>query len=164
MNENNQNGSFYNYTQATPTEPKENVLAGILGAFLFSLAGGILWYVLYQIGIVAAVSGLVGSFAAIYGYIIFSKGQSIKGIIISVIIALLVLVFAWYMCLVTDVYNVYKEMGYTTDYQLTFADAFQTAPEFLTMPEIGVEYWKTLVMGIVFAIIGGIKPVVSALR
>ena len=42
------------------TETKENVLAGAVGAFLFSLVGGILWFLLYQIGFLAAVSGLIG--------------------------------------------------------------------------------------------------------
>ena len=36
------------------------ILPGIIGAFLFSLVGGILWFVLYQIGYVASISGLIG--------------------------------------------------------------------------------------------------------
>ena len=50
-----------------PTTANENVLAGVVGAFLFSLVGGILWFVLYQIGYVASVSGLVGVVCAVKG-------------------------------------------------------------------------------------------------
>ena len=39
---------------------EENVVAGTVGALLFSLAGGILWYVLYQIGYIASISGFIG--------------------------------------------------------------------------------------------------------
>ena len=72
----------------------ENVLAGIVGAFLFSLAGGVLWYVLYMIGILAAISGLVGAICAIKGYSLFAKKESVKGIVISVILSLVVMVIA----------------------------------------------------------------------
>ena len=37
-------------------EAEENVLFGVIGAFLFSLVGGVLYYVLYQIGYLAAHS------------------------------------------------------------------------------------------------------------
>ena len=54
---------------------RENVLAGIIGAFLFSLVGGILWFVLYQIGYVASISGLVGVVCAVKGYTFFAKAK-----------------------------------------------------------------------------------------
>ena len=53
-----------NGIQQGPQE-RENVLFGIVGAFLFSLVGGALWYVLYQVGFLAGVSGIVGVICAI---------------------------------------------------------------------------------------------------
>ncbi|MCI5512677.1 MAG: hypothetical protein MR471_00975 [Clostridia bacterium] len=41
-------------------EPQENVFAGAVGAFLFALAGGIVWFILYLLGFLAAISGIVG--------------------------------------------------------------------------------------------------------
>ena len=80
----------------------ENVLFGIVGAFLFSLVGGVLYYLLYQMGYLAALSGLVGVICAITGYSFFAKKESTKGTVISVIIAALVLVAAWYLCVASD--------------------------------------------------------------
>ena len=60
---------------------KERILAGTLGALLFALAGGVLWYVLYQFGFLAGISGLVGVVCAIKGYSIFAKKESIKGLV-----------------------------------------------------------------------------------
>ncbi|MBR6744037.1 MAG: hypothetical protein IKM00_02325, partial [Clostridia bacterium] len=79
-------------------ETKENVLAGAVGAFLFSLVGGILWFVLYQIGYVAALSGLVGVICAVKGYTFFAKtkNESKTCLVLSVIIAVLVLAISWY--------------------------------------------------------------------
>ena len=87
---------------------KENVIAGIVGAFLFSLAGGVLWFVLYLFGFVAGISGLIGAVCAVKGYSIFAKKESIKGVVISVVIALLVMVLAWYLCIGYDVWDIHK--------------------------------------------------------
>ena len=86
-----------------------------------------------------------------------------KGIVIGVIFSLLTLVLAWYLCIATDVFNVYKEwyaMG-EIDYQITFGEALQSVPLFMTEPEIAFNYWKDLVIGIIFAVAGSIKPVLS---
>ena len=46
---------------------EENVLFGVVGAFLFALVGGALYYILYQIGYLAGISGLIGVICAIKG-------------------------------------------------------------------------------------------------
>ena len=90
-------------------EPQENVFAGAVGAFLFALAGGIVWFVLYLLGFLAALSGIVGVVCAIKGYEIFAHKESKKGVIISVVMAAVVLVIAWYFTLAYDVCEAYKE-------------------------------------------------------
>ena len=45
-------------------KPKENVLLGIVGALLFSLAGTVTYFVLYQLGYLAALSGIVAVICA----------------------------------------------------------------------------------------------------
>lgn len=92
----------------------ENVLFGVVGAFLFSLVGGVLYIVLSQIGFIAALSGLVGVVCAIKGYTFFAKGESKRGIVISVVIAAIVLVIAWYIGFCLDMiaaYEVWFENG-----------------------------------------------------
>ena len=86
---------------------EENVLFGIVGAFLFALAGGILYYVLYQIGYLAGISGLIGVICAIKGYSFFAKKESVRGIIIAIIMAVIVLVIAWYfVCQTTCTWHI----------------------------------------------------------
>lgn len=143
--------------QTKQTDGKENVVAGIVGAFLFSLAGGLLWFVLYQFGFLAGISGLVGVVCAIKGYTLFGKKESIKGIIIAVIIALLVMVIAWYFCLSYDVFDIYKHWYETgeIDYRISFAEAVRGARFYLQDPEVGPAYFKDLAIGLVFCVIGG---------
>ena len=147
-------------------DAKENVVAGIVGAFLFSLAGGALWFGLYMVGFIAGISGIVGAVCAIKGYTVFSKKESVKGIIISVIIALLVIVIAWYFCLAYDVCDAYK-MWYEAgdiDYTLTYFESVQVAHYFLADPEIGPAYWGDLGIGLLFCVVGGGSYVVNRIK
>lgn len=136
---------------------QENVLAGIVGAFLFSLVGGLMWFLLYLIGFVASISGLVGVVCAIKGYSVFSKKESTKGIIIAVVVTLLVMVLAWYLCLSFDVYQAYQDWyaAGEVDFTLTFGESVQCAHLFLEEPEIAASYFADLAMGLVFCAIGG---------
>lgn len=68
-------------------KPKENVLLGIVGALLFSLAGTVTYFVLYQLGYLAALSGIVAVICAMYGYKLFAKGESKKTVVIAVIMS-----------------------------------------------------------------------------
>ncbi len=147
-------------------EFKENVLAGIVGAFLFSLVGGALWFVFYLFGFIAAISGLIGAICAIKGYSIFAKKESTKGIIISVIIALLVMVLAWYLCLGYDIYNAYQDWyaNGEIDFTLTFFEAVQAAPVFLADSEIGPAYLGDLGLGLLFCVVGGGSYVVNKIK
>ena len=158
--------------QVPPVQPvqpvlpaNENVLAGIVGAFLFSLAGGIIWFVLYQIGFLAAISGIVGVVCAIKGYSIFGKRESVKGIVLSTIIAFLVIVLAWYVCLSFDVYLAYQEWyaNGEVDYAPTIFESVANAHLFLAEAEIALAYFKDLGIGLLFCVAGAFGYVKAAI-
>ena len=134
-------------------EKKENVLLGIIGAFLFSLAGAVVWVLLDLVNFIAAISGLVGVFCAIQGYRIFAGKLSKKGIIISVIIAFLVLAAAWYGCIVKDVM---KATG------CTFAEAFKYSFQVLKITGTTGSYIVSLLMGLGFAVLGSFGTIKMA--
>lgn len=145
---------------------RENVVAGIVGAFIFSLAGGVVWFVLYLLGFVAGISGLIGAVCAVKGYTIFAKKESVKGVVIAVVMALLVMVLAWYFCLAYDICEVHKywyENG-EIDYTITFAEAMQISPLYLADAEIGPLYLKDLGIGLLFCVIGGGSFVVNKIK
>ncbi len=145
---------------------QENVLAGIVGAFLFALAGGVLWFVLYLVGFLASISGLVAAVCAIKGYSVFAKKESTKGIIIAVVIALLVMVIAWYCGLAYDIVQAYKmwfEAG-EIDYTINFFDAIRNAHIFLADPEIGIGYFVDLAITILLCAVGAGSYVVNKVK
>ena len=156
-------------TQTPPVQPiapkEENILAGIVGAFLFSLAGGIIWFVLYQIGFLAAISGIIGVVCAIKGYAIFGKRESTRGVIISTVIAFLVIVLAWYFCLSYDIYLAYQDWYASgeVDFTLTFFESVANAHLFLADSEIAIAYLKDLGIGLLFCVGGAFGYVKAAI-
>ena len=131
---------------------EENVLFGIVGALLFALAGGALYFVLYQIGILASISGLVCVICAIKGYSFFSKRESLRGVVISILIAILVLTAAWYFCLSYDVYRAYQEWYASgdVDFTLTFFESVSCAYLFLAdVPSYFVDLGISLLLAVV---------------
>lgn len=142
-------------------ETKENILAGVVGAFLFSLVGGILWFVLYQLGYLAAISGLVGVICAVKGYTVFAKtkNESKKCIVLSVIIAVLVLAISWYLCVAYDIYLAYQDWyaAGEVDFTLNFFESARAVPLFFEESEILIAYLKDLGFGLLFAALGVIS-------
>ncbi len=142
---------------------EENVLFGIIGAFLFALVGGALYVILGMIGYIAAICGLVTVVCAIKGYTFFAKGESKKGLIISVIVAAVVLVIAWYVGFCIDMVNAYK-MWFETgevDYVPTFFEYF---PYGIIDLEVNPSYFVNLALSLVLAAVGAWSYVSKKLK
>ena len=137
---------------------QENTLSGVIGAFLFSLVGGVLWFVLYQIGYLAAISGLVGVICAVKGYTFFAKtkNEDKKCLIISTAMTALVLIIAWYFCVGYDIYLAYQDWfaAGEVDFTLTFFESVASVPYFFEDSEILIAYIKDLGLGLLFAVLG----------
>ena len=142
--------------QATPE--RERVLPGIFGALLFAMAGGVVWFLLYQLGYIASLSGLVAVICAAKGYTLFAKtkNESVKCVVISLIASVVVLAAAWYLCLAFDVYSLYQESfaAGEVEYTVTLVESLVLVPYFLEDPEVLVACLKDLGTGLLFAAIG----------
>ncbi|MBP5665719.1 MAG: hypothetical protein J6X87_05510 [Clostridia bacterium] len=147
------------------TEKKERVALGILGAFLFSLAGAAVWVLLDIVGFLAALSGLVGVFCAIQGYRIFSGKLTKRGVIISVVVAFLVLVGAWYCCMARDMMLAYREMYEAGEIAapITYATALLNAWRALGDKQMLLAYGGSLLLGLGFAVLGSFAFIKKAL-
>ena len=157
-------GDYYEVN--TEVKKEENVLAGIVGAFLFSLVGGAVWFLLDLVGFYAGISGLVGVVCAVTGYKLFAGNLSKKGVIIAFIISLLVLVLAWYLCFVKDLFQAYKEWYANKEisYMPTYAECVREGVLWLQEPDIAKGYFINLAIGIVLAVIGSIRYIITAFK
>ncbi|MBQ3081428.1 MAG: hypothetical protein IJC49_03145 [Clostridia bacterium] len=140
-------------TLETPVEAPNindngNVLAGIVGAFLFALIGGALYFVIYQLGYIAGICGLVTFVLANFGYGLFARTKnkfSLVALISSIAITLLVIFAAEYLSVAYGIYDITKQ-----EYYITFFDVAKLIPEFFADSEFLIEFLKDLGIAYLF--------------
>lgn len=149
-------------SRTNPLEIEEkrggNVVAGVVGAFLFALIGGILFFLVYQMGYIAGICGLIIYVLANYGYHLFAKGpkETKTGLVVSVIMTVLMIFLAEYIALSYEIFTVFRD-----EVDITMFDAIRATPDFLTDPDIKGAVIKDLVMAYVFGLVGIIGNLVS---
>lgn len=155
---------YYAPAPQEPAEPeKGNVLAGIVGALLFGLLGGVVYFLLYQLDIIAALSAIVIFVLANFGYGLFSgagnkNGSSVLRIVICIIVTAAVIFIAEYVCLAFEIFRVFKEEG------ITFFDAFRATPEFLKEPEVKKGLISDLAIAYIFGALATIPTVIALVK
>lgn len=152
---------------AIPAQPdleNGNVIAGVVGAFLFSLIGGALYFVVYQFGFIAGICGLVTFVLANFGYSLFAKGNknTAIGIAVSIIMTLIMIFIAEYLSLSYEIFKAAKEAG--TQVQISFFEAVKITPEFLEDPEVRGAVAKDLVFAYALGIIASIGNIVNIVK
>lgn len=83
---------------AVREDQAERVLPGILGALLCSLGGVAVMVVLFQMGYVASLSGIIMLGCTVWGYAHFGNAISKKGIVISVLIVIFMIYEGTRLC------------------------------------------------------------------
>lgn len=143
----------------------ERKTAGTFGAFLFALAGGVVYFLLYQLGYLAGLSGLVAVVCALQGYRILAKKESTYGVVASVVSAVLVICLAWYACLAKDVYDAYIawEAAGEISYSLTYWESVRVAYLYLK-GETATSYFTDLAIGLVLCAAGCFTTVRAAAK
>lgn len=148
-------------TAAIPAEPvKEKVLAGLLGALLFSLGGGVLHFLFYQASIISALSGFATVWLALLGYRMFSgnkKSCSWTCIIASVVLMLGVIFLAERVCLGFELYQL-------EGYDGSFVDAVRDVALLLEVPEVRGSYISDLAFAYIFGIAASAGTLINAIR
>ena len=137
-----------------------NILAGAVGAFLFALIGGVLYFVVYQIGFIAGICGLVIFILAYFGYGLFAKSakNSIAGLIASIVSMLIVIFAAEYFCLSYEIFQAYKELD------ITFFEAVRATPDFLAEPEVQSAVIEELVIAYALGILASVGNIINIVK
>ena len=138
-----------------------NILAGIVGAFLFSIIGGILYFLIYQAGIIAGICGLVIFVLANFGYGLFAQTKnknSLAGLISAIIATVIMIFLAEYICLSYEIFRVYEEVG------ITIFDAIRATPDFLAEPDVSAAVIKDLAFAYIFGFIASISNIMNIVK
>ena len=145
-----------------PEYKEEKIIPGILGALLFSLVGGIVCFILYQLNYVAALSGVIGVLCALKGYEMFSGKLTKKGVVISFIASIAAVILAMYVALG---YSICEAINEYAVQKITIFDAISYIPETLAQySDLSSAFYSDVAMSVVFSIIGSIGYVVKALK
>ena len=135
---------------------QENIVAGVVGAFLGTLLGVVCTVVIGQLGYVASLSGLIMAVGALKGYELLGGRLSKKGAVIS---SVLILVMTWLAHRLTWAIALASAAG------LGVFESFQTIPELLEAGLLeGPAYWGDLVMLYLFTLLGAVPTIIAGLR
>lgn len=138
---------------------QENVVAGIVGAFLGSLIGVVCAVVIGQLGYVASVSGLIMAVGALKGYELLGGSLSKKGAVIS---SVLVVVMTYLAHRLTFAIALTSAIG--SGLSGIFV-CFQAVPDLVKEGAIeGSAYWGNLAMLYLFTLVGAVPTILGGLR
>lgn len=134
---------------------QENMFTGIVGAVLGAVIGGAAIVLLGQIGIVAAIAGLILAVCTLKGYELLGKSRGTVGTILCVLLMLLTPYIAdrisWALIIVRDL-------------EVDFATAFASVHEVVELAELTGDYIKDLVLVYVFTALGAFGTLKSAFK
>ncbi len=136
-----------------------NILGGIIGAILGSLIGVAVWVIIYQLGYISSLAGLVMIVCAFKGFEMLGGHLRIPGIIITCLICAAMLWVAEQTCVAIEIY---KELGEALD--ISFFDAFKSVPERMQSPMIARAVFSDLAMGYLLMILGAFGTVRQTIR
>ena len=140
-------------------EKKENVIGGIVGAFLGALIGGASIVLISMLGYIASVSGLILAVCTLKGYELLGGKLSGKGIVISILFMLATPYLAdrieWAIVIMQEF----------AEYGVTFTEGFAAVPELLKDGSIEMGgYIKNLLMIYGFCALGAFATLKNTLK
>lgn len=140
-------------------EKRENVVAGIVGAFIGALIGAGCIILISQLGYIASVSGLILAGCTLKGYELLGGKLGGKGILISILLMAATPYLAdridWAILIMQE----------WAEYGITFAEAFAVFPELLKDGTVEMGgYVQNLLMIYGFTLLGAFAAVRNALK
>ncbi|USF28480.1 hypothetical protein N510_003442 [Firmicutes bacterium ASF500] len=137
--------------------PRDNVIAGTVGAFLGSLIGVACIVIFNKLGYVSAVSGVVMAVCAIKGYALLGGKLTKRGAVISGLFILVMTYIATKLCFALAVMEAATE-------EVSFFLVYQSIGRFLEDSELRRIFLGELALQYLFTLIGGIPTIISSLR
>lgn len=129
-----------------------NLVAGIVGAVFGALIGVAVWLLIYRIGFIAGITGLIMVVFSMKGFELLGGRLNKQGVVISLILCAFMIFVAEYLSLGMEVY-----IQYGSYFDITVMDAVRSVPAILTDPiaggEIVLAMIEDLVLGYVFMIV-----------
>lgn len=149
----NSNTLFSNPVVSNEPQKPENFVMGIVGAAIGALLGSIVLIILYQIGVVAAISGLIMAALAGIGYEKLGGHMSKKGAIASIIVVLVVIFVSYNLAVSIEISGEFEKYGYDVSTFDIFTDIFDYIKNGYIKSSA---YWGNLLLVYFFSAMGAV--------
>ena len=143
---------------AQQAKVRSNLPMGLLGAFLGSLIGVAAWVLVYQLGYIAGLVGLLLLICALKGYEKLGGCADLKGVIATVILSVVMVFASLYLCYGIEVYKVFHADGYN------FLECLLAVPAALSANKLIGAFIGDLALGYLFMGAAGFGVIVNACR
>lgn len=140
-------------------QPRDNVVAGTVGAFLGALIGVACIVLIDRLGYVSALGGMVMAVCSIKGYTMLGGRFSKRGAVISGLMVLVLTYISNKVCFALAVMEAMADMG-----GIDFFTAFRSVSLLLEDADLRRTYIGALGMLYLFTLIGGLPVIINALR
>lgn len=134
---------------------KSNLVPGIVGALLGSLVGCVVYFLVWQLGYIAAIAGLITAVCTFKGYEMFAGVVDKKGVFACIVVILFSVYFANQLVWTYDAFKALKE------YDISFFDCFRSINEIIADAELTGQYYGNLAMAYFMTILGCFKTVMA---
>lgn len=135
---------------------KGNLLTGIVGAFIGSLIGVIVFVLIGQLGYIAAISGIVMAVCTLKGYELLGGKISIAGVISSCVI---MAIMVWFST------NLDLSIAISTEFEMSVFDSFKLLPQVLGMSsELEMAYFGDLLIAYLLTAVGAVPTIISLFK
>lgn len=132
-----------------------NIFLGIIGALIGGCIGGVVWYVVLQLGYVVSAVGALIAFLAIGGYALLGKSVDLKGCIISILVVIGVIYVCNDLTYAKELSKI-EELGYSSA-----LDAFKDVHKYVKLAGVQSEYNRGLVQALLYGLFGAVGLIVG---
>ena len=141
-----------------PKIKTENVLTGVVGALIGAVLGGASIVLLSQLGMVAAISGVILAVCTLKGYELLGNELSTRGIIISCILMAITPYIADRIDWAIIIQQTFADEG------VTFGMAFAAVHDVIREADMIGEYFRSLGMVYLFAALGAFGTIKGLIK
>lgn len=146
---------------------KSNIIPGIFGAIIGSLIGVFAWVVIYSLGYIASLAGLITVVFAMKGYAKLGKYLDTKGILISLLISILMIYIANQLSWTIQIIAMFSQTGVQLPFLHTFISLFDILKELEIVSgenNIVSSFYGDLTIGYLLSLIVIIPYIVGLLK
>lgn len=134
---------------------KSNLIPGIVGALLGSMLGCVVYFIVWQLGYIAAIAGLITAVCTFKGYEMFGKVIDKKGVFACIIVIIFAVFFSNQLVWAYDAFGALKE------HDVSFFACFRYINEIVEESELTGQYYGNLAMAYFMTILGSFRSVLN---